>query len=381
MNIGITCYPTFGGSGIVATELGQYLARRGHTVHFFSSAMPNRLMDLGDTVFFHEVEAMNYPLFEYVPYDLALATKMVEVAQSRKLDLLHVHYAIPHSISGYLAREMSRPRRLPVVTTLHGTDITLVGRDHSYLPITRFGIQQSDGVTAVSEFLRQATLREFCDGCDIRTIPNFVDTERVKRFCSPELRRRFAPGDEKILVHVSNFRPVKRVGDVIRVFQRVRQERPAVLLMIGDGVDRSNAQHLARELGLTRQVYFLGMVGMVEHYLSISDLMLLPSETESFGLAALEAMACEVPVVATRVGGIPEVVEEGQCGLLYEVGDVDAMAQGSLSILDESRMPAYMKASRRRAVDTFSAERIIPLYEAYYREVLEREPKPAASRG
>ncbi len=372
MNIGITCYPTFGGSGIVATELGQHLGRRGHNIHFISSAMPNRLIDLGDTVFFHEVDAMSYPLFEYVPYDLALATKMVEVARSQDLDLLHVHYAIPHSISGYLAREMLRPRRLPVVTTLHGTDITLVGRDRTYLPITRFGIQQSDGVTAVSEFLRQATLREFCGECDIRTIPNFVDTERVSRFCSPELRRRFARDGEKILVHVSNFRPVKRVGDVIRVFERVRRETPAVLLMIGDGGDRSKAQHLAREMGIHKQVYFLGMVGTVEHYLSISDLMLLPSETESFGLAALEAMACEVPVVATNVGGLPEVVQEGRCGKLYEIGDVEGMASGALEILQDSQLHTFMKAARRRAVEEFAAEKIIPLYEAYYREILER---------
>ncbi len=373
MNIGITCYPTFGGSGIVATELGQHLARRGHTVHFISSAMPNRLMDFGDRVFYHEAEAMNYPLFEYVPYDLALATKMVEVAENGHLDLLHVHYAIPHSISGYLAREMLRPRRLPVITTLHGTDITLVGRDRSYLPITRFGIQRSDGLTAVSEFLRRATLDGFCSACDIRTIPNFVDVERVKRFCSQDLRRRFAPQGESILVHVSNFRPVKRVQDVIRVFAEIRKQVPAVLMMIGDGVDRANAQQMARELGVSRQVYFVGMLGLVESYLSVCDLMLLTSETESFGLSALEAMACEVPVVATRVGGVPEVVVEGECGLLYDVGDIDGMTGGALEILRPDRLPAFRRAARARAVDHFSADQIIPRYEAYYNEVLERD--------
>ncbi len=373
MNIGITCYPTFGGSGIVATELGQHLARRGHTVHFISSAMPNRLMDFGDRVFYHEAEAMNYPLFEYVPYDLALATKMVEVAENCRLDLLHVHYAIPHSISGYLAREMLRPRRLPVITTLHGTDITLVGRDRAYLPITRFGIQQSDGVTAVSEFLRRATLEEFCSECDIRTIPNFVDPDRVKRFCSEDLRRRFAPNNEKILVHVSNFRPVKRVQDVIRIFEQVQREIPSVLMMIGDGVDRANAQQMARDMGISRKVYFVGMLGLVESYLSVCDLMLLTSETESFGLSALEAMACEVPVVATRVGGLPEVVIDGECGSLHEVGDVEAMACAALEILDPARLPEYRRASRARAVGHFAADRIIPIYEDYYTEVLERD--------
>ncbi|HSR67350.1 MAG TPA: N-acetyl-alpha-D-glucosaminyl L-malate synthase BshA [Acidobacteriota bacterium] len=373
MEIGITCYPTYGGSGIVATELGQQLARRGHTVHFISSSLPNRLMELGDNVFFHEVEPMNYPLFEYVPYDLALATKMVDVASSHDLDLLHVHYAIPHAISGYLAREMMRPRCLPVITTLHGTDITLVGKDHSYLSITRFGIEQSDGVTAVSEFLRQATLEEFCD-CDIRTIPNFVDVERVRRMDSPELRSRFAPNGEKVLVHTSNFRPVKRVEDVIRVFEQVQRQVPAVLLMMGDGVERSKAQYLAKQLGLSKKIFFMGMVGMVESYLSICDLMLLPSETESFGLAALEAMACEVPVVATDVGGLPEVVTPGSNGYLCRLGDVDEMAAKALEILHPDNLPRYAQNARRTAVDVFSIDKVVPKYEEYYQEVLDRQP-------
>lgn len=369
MNIGITCYPTYGGSGIVASELGQELAQRGHQIHFISSTLPGRLMDLGESIFFHEVEAMNYPLFDHIPYALALATKMVEVAELKNLDLLHVHYAIPHSISAYLAREMMAPRKLPVITTLHGTDITLVGRDHSYLPITRFGIQRSDGVTAVSEFLRQATIREFCD-CDIRVIPNFVDIERVRRFFSEQLHERFAPRDEKILVHLSNFRPVKRTADVIRVFNEVQKEIPAVLLMIGDGVERSNAQYMVREMGLSKSVYFVGMLGMVEAYLSICDLMLLPSQNESFGLAALEAMACEVPVVATRLGGLPELVTHGEDGMLYELGDVRGMAQGSLHILEDRNLPGFRSRARQTAVDRYSAKRIIPVYEEFYREVL-----------
>jgi L-malate glycosyltransferase len=379
LNIGITCYPTYGGSGVVATELGQHLAHRGHTVHFISSALPLRLMELGERLFFHEVEPMTYPLFEYVPYDLALATKMVEIGRLKKLDLLHVHYAIPHSISGYLAREMLRPYVLPVITTLHGTDITLVGRDHSYLPITQFGIRQSNGVTAVSRFLRDATYQEFCK-CDIRVIPNFVDVKRIRRFYSQEMRERFAPNGEKVLVHLSNFRPVKRVKDVINVFHQVQKEVPAVLLMIGDGVERSNAQYMVSELGISNRVFFLGMLGMVESHLSACDLMILPSLTESFGLSALEAMACEVPVIATRVGGLPEVVEHGVTGFLYPVGDVDSMAKGALEILRGGKLEQFGAAARRRAVEHFSAESVVTTYEDYYREVLERarvQPSPA----
>lgn len=372
MNIGITCYPTYGGSGVVASELGRSLAQRGHTVHFISSALPNRLMELGERIFFHEVEAMNYPLFEYVPYDLALASKMVEVAQLKNLDLLHVHYAIPHSISAYLAREMLRPRGLPLITTLHGTDITLVGRDHSYLTITQFGIRQSNGVTAVSHFLREATLREFCDECDIRVIPNFIDAKRLRRFFSSEIHQRFAPAGEKVLVHVSNFRPVKRVADVLRVFDRVRKEVPSVLLMIGDGVERSNAQYLARELGISHLVFFVGMVGLVESYLSVCDLLLLPSEMESFGLAALEAMACGVPVVGTRVGGVPELVLHGTTGYLYGVGDIEGMAQGAVEILEGGNLELFRSRARERAVNCYSSTQVVPLYEAYYQEILNR---------
>ena len=306
MKIGITCYPTYGGSGVVASELGKSLAERGHEIHFISSSLPNRIFELNDRIRFHEVEVMNYPLFEHAPYCLALATRMAEVAEKENLDLLHVHYAIPHSISAYLAREMlSETRRLPIATTLHGTDITLVGRNHSYLPITRFGIRQSDGVTAVSRYLKGATQREFCCDCEVEVIPNFIDSKRFQRKYSESLSRRFAPGGERVLVHLSNFRGVKRVDDVVSVFHKVQQEIPAVLLLLGDGVERSNVEFLVMELGLSEKVFFMGKVSDPGSYLSISDLMLLPSEMESFGLAALEAMACEVPVIATRVGGFP----------------------------------------------------------------------------
>lgn len=372
MNIGITCYPTYGGSGIIATELGQHLARRGHEVHFITSDRPNRLVESSERVFFHEVEPMNYPVFEYVPYDLALAAKMLEVAQSNHLDLLHVHYAIPHAISGYLAREMLETRYLPVVTTLHGTDITLVGRDHSYLPVTRFGIRKSDGVSAVSRFLQQATLKEFCPHCEIQIIPNFVDTVKVCRRDCREGRRRYAANGERVIIHVSNFRPVKRIGDVIQIFQRIQKVVPAVLLMIGDGAEHSSAQQLASALGLSDSVFFLGMVGNVEHYLSMADLMLLPSQTESFGLAALEALACQVPVVASRTGGLPELVIEGECGRLFPVGDVDAMARGALEMLEPDRLAEYRVAARRRAETEFSADRIILMYEEFYHQILTR---------
>jgi len=371
MNIGITCYPTFGGSGIVATELGQQLAQRGHTIHFISSALPMRLMELGDRVYFHAVEAGTYPLFEHVPYDLALATKMLEVARLRKLDILHVHYAIPHSISGYLAREMMRPQRLPVVTTLHGTDITLVGKDHSYLPVTQFGIQQSDGVTAVSHFLKQATLQEFCARCDIRVIPNFIDSTRVRRFFSQEIRERFARNGEKVIAHLSNFRPVKRIPDVIRIFAEVLKHTPAVLLMLGDGPERSNAQYMVSEMGIANRVFFVGMIGMVESYLSVTDVLLLPSQTESFGVSALEAMACEAPVVASDVGGLPELVNNGEAGYLCPVGDVEGMAKAVLKILEPGTLEEFRFRARKRAVELFSAERIVPEYEKYYQEVLD----------
>src|SRR4026208_1161519 len=342
MNIGITVYPTYGGSGIVGSELAKELAARGHTVHFISSALPTRLTELNERVRFHEVEMMSYPLFEHQPYTLALATKMATVAEEENLDLLHVHYAIPHSISAILARESLKPRRrLPVVTTLHGTDITLVGADRSYLPITRYGIVQSDGVTAISNYLKDAT-HEIFQFDDIKVIPNFVCQYDYKRHEVKSLREALAPHDEPLLVHVSNFRPVKRPVDCVEIFARVlKRVSNARLVMVGDGSERPNAEHRARCLGIFDKCSFVGKQPRIVDYLSASDVLLLPSDQESFGLAALEAMACEVPVTASRVGGIPEVVTDGETGYLSPVGDVDKMAA------DAARL--FTGPTRRRA--------------------------------
>src|SRR5215813_11500444 len=327
MKIGITCYPTYGGSGVVATELGLELARRGHDVHFISYSQPIRLTDTAPNIHYHEVEVTRYPLFEYPPYDLALATRMAEVSQLYELDLLHVHYAIPHSVSAMLAKQMlaaTPPRRkLPFVTTLHGTDITLVGLDRSYLPITRFSIEQSDGVTAISEYLRARTIREFDVRNDIQVIYNFVNCDTYRRDPGAmERRKEYAPNGERVLVHLSNFRPVKRVTDTIEIFDRVRKQIPAKLLLIGDGPDRSQAEWLAVQKGLHQDVLFLGKQDEICEKLAMADVMLLPSELESFGLAALEAMACEVVPIVTRVGGLPEVIEHGKSGYMADVGDV-----------------------------------------------------------
>ena len=372
MRIGITCYPTYGGSGIVATELGRELAQRGHEIHFISYAQPIRL-DLDQSgIYFHEVEVASYPLFDYPPYALALASKMEEVATSARLDLLHVHYAIPHSVSAYLARAMSS-RRLPFITTLHGTDITLVGADRGYLPITRFAIESSDGVTAISEYLRQRTIAEFEIRRPIELIPNFVNCEQYFRRELPELRARFAPDGVPILVHLSNFRPVKRVLDAIEIFARVARQRPARLLMIGDGPERANAEHRARCLHVAGEVTFVGKQDRIHELLSISDLMLLPSEMESFGLAALEAMAYKVPAIATRVGGVPEVIEDGRSGLLFPVGDIDGMAAAALDLLaSPARLREMGEQARARADENFGATQIIPRYENLYLKVLGR---------
>lgn len=377
MRIGITCYPTYGGSGVVATELGMELAARGHEVHFITYALPIRLAEMPDQpevasrVTFHEVEVSHYPLFDYPPYELALATQMAEVAEHYQLDVLHVHYAIPHSVSALLAQQMLAPRRLPFVTTLHGTDITLVGQDRSYLPITRFAIEQSNGVTAVSEYLRQVTLRDFKPNQSIEVIYNFVNCERYRREPNPALRAQFARPDERILAHLSNFRPVKRIPDVIEVFARVRRKMPARLLLIGDGPERANAEWLVREKGLSEEVHFLGKQNRVHEKLSLADLFLLPSELESFGLAALEAMACEVPVIATRVGGLPEVITDGENGFLVSVGDVEAMAARALEILsDPERARQLGQRARACTQQRFCSSLIIPRYEAFYQRVL-----------
>jgi N-acetyl-alpha-D-glucosaminyl L-malate synthase BshA len=375
MKIGITCYPTYGGSGVVATELGIELAARGHEIHFITYSQPFRLAGRDANIRYHEVPVSNYPLFEYPPYDLALATRMAEVAELHSLDLLHVHYAIPHSVSALLARQMlaTRGRHLPFITTLHGTDITLVGLDRSYLPITRFGIDESDGVTAISSYLRNQTRENLGITREIEVIRNFVNCDFYTR--DPELvarqRPRFAKPGESLLVHLSNFRPVKRILDVVETFARVSRALPARLLLIGDGPDRSAAEFLAMRLGIGDRVDFVGKQENVNELLALSDLMLMPSEMESFGLAALEAMACRVPAIATRVGGVPELIDDGVNGLLYEVGDVDGMAEGAISILsDPAQLERMSNAARRTAQDHFCASRIIPLYESYYERIL-----------
>jgi len=379
LKIGITCYPTYGGSGVVGTELGIELAERGHEVHFIAYQQPIRLNAQHPQIFFHEVTVSQYPLFEYPPYDLALATRMAEVAEIYSLDILHVHYAIPHSVSALLARQMlaamDKPRKLPFVTTLHGTDITIVGADRSYLPVTRYSIEQSDGVTAISNWLKKRTLQEFDVRNPIEVIYNFVncDTYRRDGKAAEERRGEFADKDERILVHVSNFRPVKRICDVIEIFDRVQKEVPSRLLLMGDGPDRSRAEWLVSQKGLRKKVEFLGKVDQVNEKLSIADLMLVPSEMESFGLAALEAMACEVPAIATSVGGVPEVIEHGRTGFLAQVGDVETMARCAIDILsDEKRLREMGMLARWEAQAKFCSTKIIPEYEMFYRRVLER---------
>ena len=378
MKIGITCYPTYGGSGVVATELGLELAQRGHDVHFISYAQPIRLTEPQPHIHYHEVEVSRYPLFDYPPYDLALATRMAEVAELYELDLLHVHYAIPHSVSALLARQMlaaspSR-RKLPFVTTLHGTDITLVGLDRSYLPITRYSIEESDGVTSISQYLKEKTLKEFEIKNHIEVIYNFVNCDVYVRDKEASMRRaEYVAPDEKVLVHLSNFRPVKRLTDVVEIFDRVRKQIPARLLLIGDGPDRSKAEWLAVQKGIHNSVIFLGKQDRVQEKLAISDVMLLPSELESFGLAALEAMACKVVPIATKVGGLPEVIEHGRTGFMAEVGDVDTMAQYAIELLsDPKKLETMSVQARAMAQARFCSTKIIPQYEAFYRRVLER---------
>jgi N-acetyl-alpha-D-glucosaminyl L-malate synthase BshA len=380
MKIGITCYPTYGGSGVVATELGIELAARGHEVHFITYSQPFRLTGREENIHYHEVPVSNYPLFEYPPYDLALATRMAEVAEFYQLDLLHVHYAIPHSVSALLARQMlaARGKHLPFITTLHGTDITLVGLDRSYLPITKFGIDESDGVTAISAYLRERTTEAFGVTRDIEVIRNFVNCDFYVR--KPAVvaaqRPRYAGADEKILVHLSNFRPVKRVCDVVSTFAQVANEIPARLLLIGDGPERSAAEYLAVKHDIMDRVHFLGKQDNVNELLGLADLMLMPSEMESFGLAALEAMACCVPSIATHVGGMPELIENGHNGLLYNVGDVDKMAKGALGLLtDAAKLEAMSTAARKTAQEKFCASRIIPMYEEFYEKVVAAGPR------
>jgi N-acetyl-alpha-D-glucosaminyl L-malate synthase BshA len=373
MKIGITCYPTFGGSGVVATELGIALAERGDEVHFISYALPSRLDLPRERVHFHEVVAPSYPLFVSPPYTLALATKMAEVAAHAKLDLLHVHYALPHAISAILAREMGSGNgvKLKVVTTLHGTDITIVGLDRSYLPITRWGIEQSNAVTAVSRYLRDVTVREFGVQRPIEVLPNFVDTRQYRPDGASPFARALGQPGEALLVHVSNFRPVKRIADVLAIFDRVRRKIPARLLLVGDGPDRSLAERLAREGGFDDRTTFLGNVAAIETILPAARVLLLPSDAESFGLAALEAMACGVPVVGTAAGGLPEVVEDGRHGFLRAVGDVEGMARGALRLLEDAALWSRFSADcRRRAEQEFPTEALVGRYRALYEATL-----------
>ena len=376
MRIGITCYPTYGGSGVVATELGIELAALGHEVHFISYSQPFRLSGRDNGIEYHEVHVSSYPLFEVPPYDLALASRMAEVAEFHSLDLLHVHYAIPHSVSALLARQMlaARGMRLPFVTTLHGTDITLVGLDRGYLPITRYAIQESDGVTSISNYLKEQTLTDFGISRPIEVVPNFVNCDEyapIKDELRTAARKRLAAPGEAILMHLSNFRPVKRVVDVVKVFAQVARELPARLVLVGDGPDRSAAEWLAHDLKIHDRVHFMGKQERVNELLPLADLMVMPSELESFGLAALEAMACKVPSIATRVGGVPELIDDGVTGLLYPVGDVESMAEGALTLLkDRDRLQAMRDAGRKTAQSRFCASLVVPHYVSFYEQVL-----------
>jgi L-malate glycosyltransferase len=371
MRIGITGYPTYGGSGVVATELGQELAARGHDVHFITYAPPIRMNPNDRRVHFHQAAVVQYPLFDQSPYTLSLAVKMLEVFEAESLDILHVHYAIPHSVSALLARQMAAPRRLPFITTLHGTDITLVGNNHNFLPITRYSIEQSDGVTSISHYLYRRTLEEFDIRRPIEVIPNFVNCDLYVRKPDPELRAEWAPDGQPILMHLSNFRPVKRILDAIEIFALVRAKMPAKLVMIGDGPDREPAEQLARTRGVHQDVRFLGKQNGVREKLGQADLFLLPSQLESFGLAALEAMACEVPVIATNTGGLPEVIKNGIDGYLVEPGNVRLAAEYAIDLLsraDRGREMGHL--ARKNARRNFCANDVIPMYERYYEQVL-----------
>ncbi len=373
MKIGIVCYPTFGGSGVVATELGLALAKEGHQVHFITYTQPVRLDFFNENLFYHEVDISSYPLFQYPPYELALASKMVNVVKYEKLDLLHVHYAIPHASAAYMAKQIliQEGVYIPVVTTLHGTDITLVGRDATYEPVVTFSINQSDGVTAVSEDLKKETYSHFNIQKEIEVIPNFIDLEKFKKQKKDHFKSAICPFGEKLLVHTSNFRPVKRVQDVIKIFQKVREVIPAKLLLVGDGPERIKMEALCREMSTCNDVRFLGKLDAVEEVLSVADLFLMPSDKESFGLAALEAMACEVPLISTNAGGLPELNINGVTGFMSEVGDVENMVKNALFILRDDQLPTFKKNALARATE-FDIKKILPMYVAFYQKVLER---------
>lgn len=372
MRIGITCYPTYGGSGVVATELGKHLATKGHEVHFIASDIPFRLHSFDGKFIFHEVKVVNYPLFEYhQPYALNLAAIMSEVITYQKLDILHVHYAIPHSISAYLARQITK-YPVKIITTLHGTDITVVGNEPEFLPVTQFGIEESDGVTAVSKFLRDETYKTFDIKNDIEVIYNFVDSPKEPRQSDSPLRIKYAPNGEKIITHISNFRPVKRVEFIIEIFSKILKSMPAKLLLIGDGPDRGKAEKMCRELGICDHTIFLGKHAEIEHLLAISDLSLYASETESFGLSILESLNCGVPVISSRVGGVPEVLENEKQGFLIELNDIDGFAEAGIEILKNDKLWEEMSQNGiKRARDFFDSSIIVPQYENYYRKVLD----------
>jgi N-acetyl-alpha-D-glucosaminyl L-malate synthase BshA len=374
MKIGIVCYPTFGGSGVVATELGKGLADRGHQVHFVTYNQPARLDLFSENLFYHEVSVSNYPLFDFPPYELALASRLVDVVRFEKLDVLHVHYAIPHASAAFMAKQilLSYGIYIPVVTTLHGTDITLVGRDRTFKPVVTFSINKSDGVTAVSEHLRSDTYEYFEIENNIRVIPNFIDLKRFNLKAKDHFKKAIAPSGERIVVHTSNFRKVKRTEDVIKIFAKVVKKIPAKLLMVGDGVERSQCEQLSRDLGVSDDVRFLGKQDAIEEILSVSDLFLMPSQSESFGLAALEAMACKVPVISSNAGGLPELNVDGVTGYLKEVGDINGMAEKAIYILeDEARLKTFKENALERAKE-FDLAKILPVYENYYVEVIER---------
>lgn len=377
MKIGIVCYPTFGGSGVVATELGKALAKKGHKIHFITYSQPTRLDFFNENLFYHEVDISPYPLFQYPPYESALASKMVDVVKYEKLDLLHVHYAIPHAAAAYMAKMIlhSEGIEIPFITTLHGTDITLVGKDKSYEPVVAFSINKSDGVTAVSYDLRKDTYEHFKIEKSIEVIPNFIDLEKFKKQKKDHFKKAICPNDEKLIVHTSNFRKVKRVEDVVKTFKGILDAIPAKLLLVGDGPERTKIEALCREIGASDDVRFLGKLESVEEVLSVADLFLMPSEKESFGLAALEAMACEVPVVSTNAGGIPELNVDGVTGFACNIGDVDDMIKKSLYILKDENLQTFKNAALSRAKE-FDSEKIVPQYEDFYIRVLEEAKKP-----
>jgi len=378
MKIGITCYPTYGGSGVVATELGKALALRGHEIHFISYAMPTRLSGFIDNIFYHEVEINNYPLFEFPLYSIALASKMVEVTKFIGLDIIHAHYAIPHATSAYLAREIlksenNNSNQIKFITTLHGTDITLTGLEPSFLPTMKFSIEKSDGVTAVSKFLKDKTQQQYKINKDIEVIPNFIDINKYKRDEDEKtkcFKKNFAPNNEKILIHISNFRPLKRVQDVIRIFNEVKKKVESKLILVGDGPERSDCERLSRELGIFEEIKFMGKQDALVELLSVADVFLIPSQSESFGLAALEAMACGVPVISSSVGGLPELNHHGETGYIAEIGDVDRMSKYIIDLLtNEKRYELFSKNARKRA-EEFSEENIVPMYEKFYEKIL-----------